>query len=1038
MRIERWLSQGVKLAFLLTFPASLALPLAAAEIDFQRDVRPILSDVCFLCHGPDAKTRKGDFRLDLPDGKEGAFSDRGGYFAVKAGKLEESELITRILSSDPDEKMPPPKSGRQLTPTQIDTLRQWIAQGARWGTHWAFNAVKRTDPPAPGNPIDGFIQKKLTEAGLKPSPETDPERLIRRLALDLTGLPPTIAEVDAFAARWRNAKTDAERTSEFGREADRLMSSPHYGERMAMDWLDAARFADTNGYQTDETHDMSRWRQWVIDAFNRNQRFDQFTIEQLAGDLLPNPSTEQLIATGFNRNHRINTEGGSIPEEFLVETVLDRVATTSTVWLGLTFECARCHDHKYDPITMRDFYKFYAFFNTVEETGLGDRDEFSARGKAGNSRPLLPLATTEQKNKLGEFDGKIATKRKEMARLEREDLPAIDELLRRIEVKPTNWTPMTPDEAHSDGGAVFAKQSDGSMLVSGPRVAKDVYEVTFTSDLPRITGLRLELIPDPSLPKGGVGRADNGNAVISDVEISTEKVLDGVTRSKPRIAFATAEFSQDTRDVSGMIDGKADTAWSVLPEINKPHAAVFEFAEPIDANGGMKFIVRLKHDLPKGELSHAGRFRISLTADPEPYEVPRVVAAALKVEGGKRSAAETKAIDAFRRARSPKLRAETTAVAELEKERKRFEKSLPTTMIMAEQSKPRETFMLKRGQYDQPGEKVETGTPEWLNAFPANAPKNRLGLAQWLVDPKNPLTARVTVNRFWQMLFGTGLVKSVENFGSQAEPPTHPELLDWLASEFVRSGWDVKAMLKLMVTSATYRQSSRLTAELLERDPENRLLARAPRIRLSAEIVRDQALATSGLLTPTVGGRSVRPYQPAGLWEEIAFDPKLAIYVQDTGPELYRRSLYTFWKRTVPPPLMTTFDAPSREICVMKRSRTSTPLQALALMNETSFVEAARNLGQRMLREGGQTLDEQLAWAFRTVLSRPTSDAELKILRENHAKQLTRFNQDAAAADKLVSVGDSRRDPKLSVNQLAAATACASLILNLDEAVTKE
>jgi hypothetical protein len=1028
----------VKHVLSLTFPALFGLPLVAAEIDFQRDVRPILSDVCFHCHGPDSGTRKADYRLDLPDGKEGALSDRGGYFAVKPGKPEESDLITRILSDDKDEKMPPPKSGRQLTPSQTETLKQWVAQGAKWGTHWAFTSAKRTEPPAPGHPIDAFVHRKLGEKGLKPSPETDPERLIRRLALDLTGLPPRISEVNAFVSRWRTAKTDADRTNEVGKEADRLMSSPHYGERMAMDWLDAARFADTNGYQTDETRDMSRWRQWVIDSFNRNQPFDQFTIEQLAGDLLPNPTTEQLIATGFNRNHRINTEGGSIAEEFLVETVMDRVATTSTIWLGLTFECARCHDHKYDPISMRDFYQFYAFFNTVEENGLGDRDEFSARGKAGNTRPLLSLATTEQRAKLSEFDGKMSARKSEMARLEREELPAIEEMLQRLEAKPATWTPVPPDEMRSEKGAVLSKQPDDSLLVSGPRVAKDVYEVAFSTDSRKITGLRLELLPDPSLPKGGVGRGDNGNAVISEVEIATEKVLDGVTRSKPRIAFATAEFSQDTRDVAGMIDGKADTAWSVLPEVAKPHAAVFEFAEPIDANGGMKFIVRLKHDLQRGEVSHAGRFRISITTDPEPYAVPRPVAAALKANGSKRSAAQSKAIDAFRRARSPKLRSETAALAELEKERKRFEKSLPTTMVMAEQAKPRGTFMLKRGQYDQRGEPVEAGTPAWLNAFPANEPKNRLGLAKWLVDPKNPLTARVTANRFWQSLFGTGLVKSVENFGSQAETPTHPELLDWLASEFVQSGWDVKGLLKLIVTSATYRQSSRVTPGLLERDPENLLLARASRIRLPAETVRDQALATSGLLTTSIGGRSVRPYQPAGLWEEIAFDPKLAVYVQDTGPELYRRSLYTFWKRTVPPPLMATFDAPSREICVMKRSRTSTPLQALALMNETSFVEAARNLGQRMLHEGGATPEEQLTWAFRTVLARTPTDAELQILKANHGKQLARFNQDSAAAGQLLSVGESKRDQKLPASQLAAATACASLILNLDETVTKE
>jgi hypothetical protein len=463
----------------------------------------------------------------------------------------------------------------------------------------------------------------------------------------------------------------------------------------------------------------------------------------------------------------------------------------------------------------------------VEETGLGDRDEFSARGKAGNSRPLLSLATAEQKARLAKLDDAMAARKTELARLEREELPAMDELVRRIDVQPANWTPVVPDEMRSEEGAILTKQADNSLLVSGPRVAKDTYEITFAADSRNVTGLRLELLPDPSLPKGGVGRGDNGNAVISEVEITTEKVLDGVTRTKPRIAFATAEFSQDKRDVAGMIDGKADTGWSVLPEVDKPHAAVFEFAEPIDTNGGVKFVVRLKHDFPKGELSQAGRFRISLTTDPEPYAVPRAVAAALKVDGGKRSAAQTKAIDAFRRARSPKLRTEMAALGDLEKERKKFEKSLPTTMVMAEQAKPRETFTLKRGQYDQPGEKVEAGTPEWLNPLPGwCAEKIGSGSRNGWSIRRIRSPARVTVNRFWQMLFGTGLVKSVENFGSQAEPPTNPQLLDWLASEFVKSGWDVKAMLKLMVTSATYRQSSRVTPDMLERDPENLLLAR--------------------------------------------------------------------------------------------------------------------------------------------------------------------------------------------------------------------
>jgi len=1047
------LSPLIRLALPILSLAALGFwrPTAAAvdSVDFRRDVQPILSDVCFHCHGPDKETREADFRLDT---KDGALRDLGGYHAIVPGKPEESEIIKLITATDPDDRMPPPKSGRQLTAKQIEILKRWIADGAKWQTHWAFEPVRQVESPqasvlSPPNatdhsaagtasPIDAFIRARLAQEKLVLSPEAPKETLIRRLSLDLTGLPPTPREVDDFLA-----DTSA---GAYERVVDRLLASPHFGERMAMEWLDAARFADTNGHQTDETRDMSRWREWVINAFNRNQPFDQFTIEQIAGDLLPNPTIEQRVATGFNRNHRINTEGGSIAEEFLVETVVDRLATTGTVWLGLTFECARCHDHKYDPITQRDFYRMFAFFNTVAETGLGDSDKFAARGKAGNSRPILKLATPEHTAKLAELDGKLMEAQAAVKALEKDELPSLESLMQHRDPAAVEWIVVSPEEVTSAGGATFTKLEDGSFLVSGPRVEKDGYTITETTELRGITGVRLELLPDPSLPKGGSGRADKGNAIISEFEVEVARRIEEDPLQRVKFSFATAEFSQEKRDVTGAIDGKAETAWSVLPEVTRPHAAVFEFAKPIGYEEGTRLRFRIRHDLPRGEQALTGRFRISLTVTPDPYAVPRAVAAALGIDPGSRSAAQKTEIENFQRARSPKLREATTRLAALQDERQKFERSIPTTMVMEEMAQPRDTFMLKRGQYDLPGEKVTAGTPDWLPPLPEGAPANRLGLARWIVDPANPLTARVTVNRFWQMLFGTGLVKSVENFGAQADPPSHPELLDWLASEFVQPAsaaaqpWDLKRLLKLMVTSETYKQSSQQTRELLDRDPENRLLARGPRLRLSAEMLRDQALALSGLLTRELGGRSVRPYQPAGLWEEIAFDPKQAVYVQDHGPQLYRRSLYMFWKRTVPPPLMTTFDAPSREICVVSRQRTSTPMQALALMNETSFIENARGLAQRMLLEGGAALDQQLAHGFRLATARPPQPAELKILLANYEKHRARFARDPAAAEALLAVGEAPANPNLRPADLAAAAAVASLVLNLDETITRE
>jgi hypothetical protein len=766
-------------------------PAKQHAVDFDRQIRPILSDNCYACHGPDDKQRKAKLRLDV---REGAAK------VIVPCKAIESELISRISAADTKERMPPLKSGKLLSADQIQLLRRWIDEGATWKSHWSVVRPKR--PPVPQiknsewvrNPVDNFVASRLEREGLTPSPEAGRRTLIRRATLDLTGLPPTLADVEDFLT---DARPDA-----YERVVDRLLHSARYGERMALDWLDAARFADTHGYHIDSGRDMTRWRQWVIDAFNRNLSFDRFTIEQLAGDLLPGATQEQRIASGFNRNNMVNFEGGAIPQEYQTAYVIDRVNTTAQVWLGLTVGCAQCHDHKFDPITQKDFYQLYAFFNNLPENGLD--------GAKGNAVPLLRLTTDAQDREL-------------------------------------------------------------------KRLAKAIH----------------------------------------------------------------------------------------------------------DTETQMK---NIKPDSPGAK--------------------------ALRDELAKR-----------RKARAD------------------FEHSLPTTMVMEEMPKPRETFLLVRGQYDKHGTKISANVPASLPQLPQGTPANRLGLARWLVDPAHPLTARVIVNRYWQMYFGTGLVKTAEDFGSQGEPPSHPELLDWLATEFVRAGWDVKAMQRLLVTSSVYRQSSRTTPELLAKDPENRFLARAARLRLPAEFIRDQALAVSGLLYGPLGGASVSPYQPAGLWEELASRSDggqwtAQTYKQSHGHDLYRRTMYTFWKRTSPPPTLTTFDAPDRETCTVRRARTNTPLQALILMNDPTYLEASRKLAERLMNQASAT-GERIDFAFRLTMCRPPTDAERTVLSKIYGKQLAAFRKDPASAAKLLGAGESPRNKNLDAAELAAWTTVASVILNLDETVTR-
>ena len=987
------------------------------KVDFNKDVRPILADNCFACHGPDDKARKADLKLHT----------REGTLAVlDAKKPGESELLKRITTAKKSERMPPEKTGKTLTPTQVEILKAWVAQGAEYQGHWSFLAAKRPNTPSGRNAIDHFIEARLAKKGLKLAAEADRATIIRRVTLDLTGLPPTLKEVDEFV----NDKTpDA-----YAKVVARLTSSIRYGERLALDWMDAARYADTNGYHIDNGRDMTRWREWVIDAFHKNKRFDEFTIEQLAGDLLPGATLAQKVASGFNRNHMINFEGGAIPEEYHMAYIVDRVNTTATVWMGLTVACAQCHDHKFDPISQKDFYRLYAFFNNVPERGLD--------GNKGNSVPLLKVPSAEQEKRL-------AVARTEIATLEAKlkgALPEIDAAQAQWEKNPgtatTEWKALELTKLRSKGGATFTTEKDGTVLVGGPNAATEVYTFTFRSDLSKLTAIRVEALPDDKLNGKGPGRSVNGNFVLTGIRVS---LGEGKDSTLLKLKAASADFSQMAGgfDVKTLL-GKGGPGWAIDPQVGKPHFAVFELAEPLAA-AGKDFTVHLQFN-SQFAGHQFGRFRVSATDSASPHEaagMPANVTAALKLEPSKRNDAQSAELRAYyRNSVSPELRNVNDRVGELKKLIADEEKAIPDAMVMEEMLKPRDTFIMARGAYDKRGEKVTSGTPAMLPVLKTSAAPNRLDLAKWLVSPEHPLTARVTVNRYWQMFLGTGLVKSTEDFGTQGDFPSHPELLDWLAVEFRESGWDLRKLIAQIVTSATYRQSSVVSKDLYAKDPENRLLGRGPRFRLQAEFLRDQALAISGLMNGEVGGKSVSPYQPPGLWEELMSRSDGAnwtaqAYTQSHGKDLYRRTMYTFWKRTCPPASLAALDAPDRETCVVKRSRTNTPLQALVLMNDPTYVEASRKLAERIMNEGGATTEERLAFVFKLATARLPREKEVVILKRVFEMQKERFAKDKLGAEKLLKVGESPRDEKLDAIELAAWTMVANAILNLDEVVTR-
>ena len=1042
---------------------------AADRVTFNRDIRPILADACFQCHGADEKQRKAGLRLDVQE--IASKPSESGAIAIVPGKPAESEMLKRLLSSDDSVRMPPANSGKKITPQQIETLKRWIADGAEYQGHWAFIAPTRpavpVRPMADGrkpmavipNPIDQFILARLDHAGLKPSPEADKTTLIRRVSFDLTGLPPSPNEVDAFLAdKSANA---------YEKVVDRLLKSPRYGEHMARPWLDMARYADSNGFQVDSSRFQWPWRDWVINAFNSNMRFDQFTIEQLAGDLLPNPTHSQIVATGFNRNHRLNGEGGLIAEEWRVETVIDRVETTGITWLGLTFNCCRCHDHKYDPISQRDFYSMFAFFNNVTESG-------TLQGESKNTEPTISAPIAEQEIELKKLDELIVTANARVAE-EAKRLPeyiaAWEPGFREKVLKDAGsavWSPLQPKEAKSAGGAKLTKQADGTYLASGKNPPHDTYTITAPLPAGQFSGVLLECLPDDSLPNKSLGRYPNGNFVLSriEAEVTAPGLAEPLTA---RFVRAEATYSQAGWEIGLVLDASAANGWAVDgPTRRDPTSAMFIVEAPLTVPADATLTVRLKHEALSQH--NIGRFRISSTSLPpstvklDGAKFPESLKVILERVADKRSPEQKVELEKFFKANvdSPLKQAEL-AVVSAKKSRDDLAAKTPSVMIMKE-GPPREAFILIRGEYDKRGEKVGAALPAALSPFAPRkdelsrsesrqSPLTRLDLAKWIVSPTNPLTARVWVNRAWERFFGTGLVKTTENLGSQAEYPSHPELLDWLAVEFM-TDWDMKRLQKLIVMSATYRQASgrsrirensdRSASDPIshefgyEHDPDNRLLARGPRVRLSAEALRDQALFASGLLVEKLGGPSVRPYMPDGVWDETSRYGDLRGYKHDTNDGLYRRTLYTIWKRTAAPPAMLLFDAPSREICTVKRSRTNTPLQALTLLNEITYVEAARKLAERMLTDGGATPDSRLRFAFRWVTSRSPTDEELAVLVGGLKDDLVRFRQDANAAKQLIVLGESKAGVSLDSAELAAYTLTANVLLNLDEVVTRE
>ncbi len=1021
---------------------------ADAEVQFNRDVRPILSEFCFQCHGSDAATREAELRLDqFAD----ATMDRGdGHRVIDPGNTSASELIHRITSTDDDVRMPPAESETVLGGDQIKILREWIEGGAEYEQHWSFLPIRRPSLPTvkniswPQNAIDHFVLSRIEQEGISPSRGTDPTTLIRRVSLALTGLPPTIDEVETFEREYAVNSNPA-----YFRLVDRLLASPRFGEQMAGGWLDAARYADTNGYFTDLDRTMWPWRDWVINAINANMPFDTFTIEQLAGDLLPNSTIAQKIATGFNRNHMVNNETGIIEEEFRVEYVADRVDTTATVWMGLTVGCARCHDHKFDPISQEEFYRFFALFNNVPERGLS--------GSQGNAAPLLKVPSEIQQRRLDEIDQQI----KEMQR----GYAAVKQQLAEAQ---SHWestvadqsAPFEPEHlvAHFalDGKASNVDVPDEIKFVRGMQGQAATFEGNACIEISDA----IELERDDSFTISAWIKPNNGaGCVVSKIDDANDmRGFDVVLRKSKVVVNLVHQFNRNSIQVSTLAK-VPNSQWLHLTVTYDGSSRAAGVRIYLDGQaqtteiGQNDLTATIRNDEPfrigrrQASTSYTGAiddvrwYRRPLSVD----EIGRLansqlVAGIVAAPEGMQSADQTKKLRALflQNHADPADARVAQKLDEALEEQRRLIADTPTTMVMEESDEINPAFILVRGQYDQHGKQVTPGVPEFLDIESGSQRQtnDRLDLAKWLVAPSHPLTARVTVNRIWERLFGTGLVRTADDFGTQGELPSHPELLDWLAMELIETDWDVKRLMRLIVSSATYRQSSNCSAELWRIDSENRWLARGPRFRMDAEMVRDNALAVSGLIVEKLGGPPVMPYQPAGVWADVTYDSDRD-YLNSDGESLYRRSLYTFWKRQSPPSNMLVFDAPTRETCLVQRSRTNTPLQALALMNDPTFVEAARKLAERVMLEDFDQASNRIAFAFRLATARNPSREESDVLVRVFRQQLDSFGHRKNAAAELVSVGSSPRNPSLDVTELAAWTTVASVILCLDETITR-
>jgi len=1040
-----YLSRTLGLLTLLCLGACQA-PLDSSElpdtIDYNWHVKPILSDRCYVCHGPDDRARQASLRLDTQDGAYGVSRNDSTRHIIVPGDASASVLMHHISSEDPSQQMPPPESNLSLSQQEIDILRRWIDQGAVWKPHWAFTPPQRSELPEVHHeewvlhPIDAFILSKIELAGLTPSKQANPEQLLRRVTFDLTGLPPTPSELNAFLADTQPAA--------YERVVDQLLSRPTYGQRMASMWLDIARYADTHGYQDDRPRTMWPWRDWVVRAFNENLPYDEFVTWQIAGDLLPNPTFEQRLATGFNRNHAITQEGGVVAQEYLTEYVADRTNTTGTAFLGLTMECARCHDHKYDPILIEEYYGMFAFFNGIDEQAQISYFDLAPQPSIPYENPALEAFITRTHHAVDSLEEVIDSWPQTAPPLDWTADPNTTLNANLLDFLPldtienlatpsvhgrhgkanTGLEKLLPSPKMISGRRGHAMEFDGENFLNIGEDADfewyDRFSLSswiWTQDQPKNVAIVSKRNGEQKRGGYDLARTDQGNLLLRLIHDNEHLISVSSTETIPHNQWvhvsATYDGSGRANGVRLYINGLRTTT-----RVNSDN---LDQESILNGNG-----LLVGHWTPRNQTRddiegmkrgavddlyvHARdltALEVAYLAD-QPYHSHEIAHYQAHHDH-----AFQDAIDAL-----DDLRSKITRI--------------PHVMIMEEMEAPRTTFVLDRGAYDAPMDSVGPSIPEVILPFPEEFPRNRLGLAQWITHDENPLTARVAVNRFWQLLFGAGLVQTPEDFGNQGALPTHPELLDHLAVTFIDSDYDIKALIKQIVMSATYRQSNQRTPTLNERDPDNLLLARAPRKRLSAEMIRDNALLVSGLLNPVMGGEPVRPYQPAGLWKALA--NQIGENRYRMGPDVHRRSIYTYWKRTIPPPSMLTFDAPDRSVCTVERQMTSTPLQSLILLNDPQYVEAARVLASRVSAVVATSDRERIGLAFQWLTSRVPQPEEINALSELFTTQSTQFKEDPDRALQLVSVGQHQVEPDVQISQLAAMTVVTSTIMNLDEA----